>query len=76
MVRVNTHQAKTELSKLLAQVESGEEVLICRNGKPVARLTAVRETSRDPFRQHPKLRNVVCHEDPCAPLDESFWPEA
>lgn len=35
---VNVHQAKTHLSRLLAQVESGEEVVIARNGKPVARL--------------------------------------
>ena len=35
---VNVHEAKTHLSRLLAQVESGEEVIIARNGKPVARL--------------------------------------
>ncbi len=35
---VNVHQAKTHLSRLLAQVESGEEVVIARNGKPIARL--------------------------------------
>jgi prevent-host-death family protein len=37
-VRVNVGQAKTELSKLLARVEAGEEVEIARNGVPVARL--------------------------------------
>lgn len=37
-VRVNVGQAKTELSKLLARVEAGEEVEIARNGAPVARL--------------------------------------
>ena len=36
---VNTHEAKTQLSKLLRRVESGEEVIICRAGKPVAKLT-------------------------------------
>jgi prevent-host-death family protein len=36
--RVNVHQAKTELSKLLAEVERGREVVIARNGTPVARL--------------------------------------
>ncbi len=35
---VNVHQAKTELSKLLAEVEAGLEVVIDRNGTPVARL--------------------------------------
>lgn len=37
-MRVNVGQAKTELSKLLARVEAGEEVEIARNGVPVARL--------------------------------------
>lgn len=35
---VNVHQAKTELSRLLADVEAGREVVIARNGTPVARL--------------------------------------
>lgn len=37
-VTVNVHDAKTNLSKLLAQVEAGERVVIARNGKPIARL--------------------------------------
>ena len=40
MVAVNVHEAKTHLSQLLARVEEGEEVVIARNGKPVARLIA------------------------------------
>ena len=41
MVTVNVHEAKTNLSRLLAQVEAGEDVVIARNGKPVARLVRV-----------------------------------
>ncbi len=41
MTTVNTHEAKTQLSRLLAMVERGEEVVIARNGKPVAKLVAV-----------------------------------
>ena len=40
-MRVNVGQAKTELSKLLARVEAGEDVEIARNGIPVARLVRV-----------------------------------
>jgi prevent-host-death family protein len=40
-VRVNVGQAKTDLSKLLARVEAGEEVEIARDGVPVARLIRV-----------------------------------
>lgn len=35
---VNIHQAKTMLSKLLQRVEQGEEIVIARAGRPVARL--------------------------------------
>ena len=37
---VNVHQAKTELSRLLARVEAGEDIVIARRGRPVARLVA------------------------------------
>ena len=35
---VNIHEAKTQLSRLLLKVRDGEEVIIARNGNPVARL--------------------------------------
>jgi prevent-host-death family protein len=38
MIQVNVHEAKTHLSELLAKVEAGEEVVIARSGRPVARL--------------------------------------
>jgi prevent-host-death family protein len=40
---VSVHAAKTQLSKLLDLIEQGEEVVIARHGRPVARL--VRATS-------------------------------
>ncbi|MEA2231258.1 MAG: hypothetical protein QOD83_1074 [Solirubrobacteraceae bacterium] len=40
-VRVNVGQAKTDLSKLLARVEAGEDVEIARDGVPVARLVRI-----------------------------------
>ncbi len=39
--QVNMHEAKTRLSELVARAERGEEVIIARNGKPVAKLTPV-----------------------------------
>ena len=38
---VNVGQAKTDLSKLLARVEAGEDVEIARDGVPIARLTRI-----------------------------------
>ena len=46
MVTVNVHEAKTHLSRLLARVEDGEEIIIARNGKPVAWLVPARERGR------------------------------
>ena len=42
MIAVNVHEAKTHLSRLLLRVESGEEIVIARGGKPIARLVPVR----------------------------------
>jgi prevent-host-death family protein len=43
MTIANIHEAKTRLSKLIEQVEAGEEVVIARAGKPVAKLVAYRQ---------------------------------
>ena len=48
MPTVNVHQAKTHLSQLLEAVERGEEVIIARAGKPVARLMAIEAPRRQP----------------------------
>jgi prevent-host-death family protein len=39
----NMHEAKTHLSRLAERAAHGEEIVIARNGKPVARLVAVGE---------------------------------
>ena len=43
MTTVNVNEAKTHLSRLLKQVEAGEEVIIARNGNPVARLESIQK---------------------------------
>ncbi len=40
------HEAKTHLSQLVERAEAGEEVVIQRNGKPVARLVPIDEEPR------------------------------
>jgi prevent-host-death family protein len=37
-VQINIHEAKTHLSELLQRVMNGEEIIIAKGGKPVARL--------------------------------------
>jgi prevent-host-death family protein len=43
-MEVNVHEAKTHLSRLLERVSMGEEVIIAKAGKPVAKLVAIRST--------------------------------
>lgn len=75
MISVNTHEAKTRLSRLLALVEEKQEVIqICRNGKPVAELKPISEIP-DPLKMHPKLKKIKIHEDPLLPLTKDEWPE-
>lgn len=46
---VNVHQAKTQLSRLLAQAEAGEDVVIARNGQPIARLVHCQRQGKRQF---------------------------
>lgn len=48
MTRVITHDARTHLSRLLDRVEACEEVVICREGRPIARLVAYRAMCTPP----------------------------
>ncbi|MGH2608626.1 MAG: type II toxin-antitoxin system Phd/YefM family antitoxin [Tepidiformaceae bacterium] len=43
MTQVSVHEAKTHLSRLLNDVEAGEEVIIARNGQPVAKIVPVHQ---------------------------------
>ncbi len=43
MIQVNMHEAKTNLSKLIEQLSQGEEIVIARGNKPVAKLVLLDE---------------------------------
>lgn len=63
---VNTHQAKTHLSRLLERVSAGEEIIIANAGKPVARLVPFREHTgeRVPGRDRGLLKVPEDFDDP------------
>jgi prevent-host-death family protein len=46
MTKINIHQAKTQLSRLVEEVSAGGEVVIARAGKPVAKLVPVESGKR------------------------------
>jgi prevent-host-death family protein len=68
---VNIHEAKTHLSRLLERVQAGEEIVIAKAGRPVARLTAI--TAR-PARRVPGDDAVVIRPDFDDPMPE-FDPD-
>jgi len=47
MVKIGAYEAKTQFSALLDRVEQGEDVIITRHGKPVARLVKADVASRE-----------------------------
>jgi prevent-host-death family protein len=53
---LNVHYAKTHLSRLLDRVAQGEEIVLGKNGKPVAKLVPVRPAKRVPGRLKGKIR--------------------
>ena len=73
-VQVNIHEAKTHLSKLLARVREGEEIIIAKAGKPIARLVPVvdRPSRRLPGSAKGK---VTIASDFDAPLPEAIMQE-
>ncbi len=75
MMTVNTHEAKTQLSALLALVEQkGEKILICRHGRPVAELSRAKARKRrNRLAVDPSLR-VQLRYDPVEPLSEEEFP--
>jgi prevent-host-death family protein len=68
--QVNVHDAKTNFSKLLARVEAGEEIVIAKAGRPVAKLVRV---------ERPNLMNAFgALKGKYPATDDSIWfgPEA
>jgi prevent-host-death family protein len=73
MKTINVHQAKTDLSRLLAEIEkTGKRIVICRNGKPVADLVPhACGVSMDGDR---KLGAIKVAYDPTEEASEADWP--
>jgi len=58
MKQVNIHEAKTNLSRLIADVEHGDEVIIARHNRPVAKLVMISSsiTTRKPGSMKGRIR--------------------
>jgi prevent-host-death family protein len=71
MPTVNIFEAKTKLSKLVQMAENGEDVVIARAGKPVARLTRL-EQQKKPVRFGGLKGKIWIADDFDAYLPEDF----
>ena len=79
---INVHEAKTHLSKLLERVESGEQLVIARAGKPIALLSPIpgelnkTEPKRQPGFAKGLIPNVEALFDPALDkeIEELFYP--
>ena len=78
MVTVNVEEANPQLSHLLEQVEGGEEVVIARNGTPVARLERIQRPRGTPqfgsWKGRLKLDDSFF--DPLPPEELAAWEGA
>lgn len=70
MKQVNIHEAKTHLSRLLSLVAAGEEVIIAKAGRPVARLSPYEHQARRVLGQDEGLYEVP--EDFDEPLSQEI----
>ena len=68
---VNVHQAKTHLSKLLERVRLGEEIVLAKAGKPVARMVPVADHTARRTPGSARGR-ITVHDDFDAPLPDDL----
>jgi prevent-host-death family protein len=71
----NVHEAKTNLSKLLRKAAKGEEVIIARSNKPVAKLVALsaRKKKRTPGRLKGKIWYTADAFEPMSKEELAEW---
>jgi prevent-host-death family protein len=83
MPQVNIFEAKTQFSKLVEMAENGQDVVIARAGKPVARLTQLESVKKRPIRFGGLKGKIWIADDFDAPLppdvlaefqDGPIWP--
>ncbi len=74
---VNIHEAKTHLSKLLEKVAAGEEIVIAKAGKPVARLVPTSSTSNKPILGTERGKVTISDDfnDPLPEFEKLFYGE-
>jgi prevent-host-death family protein len=77
MTQVNIHEAKTHLSRLVEDAARGEEIVIAKAGKPIARLVALTEKKavRKPGALKGKIRISPDFDAPLSREELALWYE-
>ena len=76
MISVNIYEAKTQLSKLVAAVETrGERVVLCRNGTPIADIVPHEAARGATLEPDPALLGARFIGNPMAGVPPEDWPE-
>lgn len=71
MIKVNIHEAKTHFSQLLNRVGNGEEVIIAKAGKPIARIVPIKKEAKKRKPGSAKGR-IILEDNFFEPLPESI----
>ncbi|MBS3909314.1 MAG: type II toxin-antitoxin system Phd/YefM family antitoxin [Actinobacteria bacterium] len=74
MVTVNIYEAKTKFSKLLSRVEGGEEIIIAKAGRPIARIVPLSSKAEKRMPGSAKGR-IIIKESFFEPLPEEILRE-
>lgn len=75
-MKYNIHDAKTNFSKIIAAVEQGKKVTICRKGKPVIECVPVAPTTPFPFGAWEGLKTMPKNlEHMVGPTDDDLLDE-
>jgi prevent-host-death family protein len=72
MAQVNIHEAKTHFSKLIERARAGEEIVVAKAGKPVAKLVPYQEADRPQQRRLGGWEGKVTF---AAGFDDEAWGE-
>ena len=73
-IQVNIYEAKSKLSKLINQVIAGEEVIVAKSGKPVAKLVPLEKPGHDRKPGSAKGKIIIA-DDFDAPLPDDILKE-
>ncbi len=79
MHQINIHEAKTQLSKLVEEAAQGEEIIIAKAGKPVARLMPLATNECKPRKPGGMKGQIWLAEDFDAPMSDeelALWHDS